>query len=299
MDIKANNLLAVKHYFIEKLSAIYPEQEIISLFNITVEELFKIKPTHINSLSEKILTESELLKFITVVKQLKQNKPIQYIFNKAPFWGMGLFVNEHVLIPRPETEELIDLIIKTLKKDIAYQTNIQQNGFGLNFLDIGTGSGCIALAIKKELNNAYVTALDTSREALNVVIKNAEQQHLPIHPVCADITRDYSTDLNYHIIVSNPPYVTPNEKEQMHKNVLDYEPHLALFTPENNPLYFYDAIAHFAKKNLTTNGWLFFEINQNYAQEIVQLLTTLGFNEAIAIKDINNNYRMVKAKKTM
>jgi release factor glutamine methyltransferase len=297
MDIRSNHLEAVKDYFFKKLINLYPPTEIQSFFKISALELLPIKQWALIRLNEYQLTESELLKFISIVKQLKEYKPIQYIFNKAPFWGMNLYINEHVLIPRPETEELVKLVIDTIKQLNEYASAYTNKGFGLNILDIGTGSGCIALALKKELPLAHLTALDVSYNALQVAIKNSKMLNLPIVPICADIARDYSTHLNYHIIISNPPYVTTQQKESMLRNVLDYEPAIALFAPDNNPLFFYEVIADFGIKNLTPDGLLFFEINSLYGNEIIEMLNKKNYTNIKLHNDLNNKPRMILAQK--
>jgi release factor glutamine methyltransferase len=296
MEIRANNLGAVKSYFSEKLSDIYPQDEIKSFFEISVFHLLKLTRTQILIELNKSLSESELLKFVAVVKQLKTQKPIQYIFNAAPFYGMELYVDNHVLIPRPETEELVQLVLKTLQNDGQFSLLYSNGGFGLNITDIGTGSGCIALAIKNNLPKAHVAAVDTSYEALKVAQKNADKLKLKITFVCADITRDYSKNLGYHIIISNPPYVTRDEQSLMKENVLKFEPHLALFAPEKKPLYFYEKIADFALNNLVQGGYLFFEINQYYGNATRELLVNKGFRDIDLLKDLNNNERMIRCR---
>lgn len=296
MDIRANNLQAVKYYFNEKLQNIYPLEEIKTFFEISISEILNLSKAQLLIEDKKVLSESELLKFVNVVKQLKTQIPIQYVFNKAPFFGLEFYVDENVLIPRPETEELVLLVLNTLKNDHQFSILALNEGFGLNISDIGTGSGCIALSLKYKLPRAHVAAVDTSYEAIKVAQKNSELLKLPVTFVCADITRDYSKNLGYHVIVSNPPYVSIDEKQSMKENVLNYEPHLALFAPENNALFFYDKIADFALNNLVNGGYLFFEINQHFGKSTQLLLIDKGFKKVELFKDINGNDRMIRCQ---
>jgi release factor glutamine methyltransferase len=195
-------------------------------------------------------------------------------------------VNESVLIPRPETEELVDWI--------RNENDLNKN---LQILDIGTGSGCIAISLKHEFPFATVDAFDISNEALETARKNAAQNGLEVNFSEVDILNAPAFDKKWDIIVSNPPYVLENEKLQMHSNVLEYEPHLALFVPDNDPLLFYREIALFAKKQLNANGKLYFEINRAYGQATVDMLSELGFQHIELRKDISGNDRMVRGEK--
>ncbi|MGZ4034490.1 MAG: peptide chain release factor N(5)-glutamine methyltransferase, partial [Bacteroidia bacterium] len=258
------------------------------------------------------MSESELLKFNFAIKDLKKHKPIQYILGQADFYKLKFKVNEHVLIPRPETEELVDLIIKD------YQSSGRNNN-DLSILDIGTGSGCIPIALKKNIPEAKISALDISEEALALAKENAEINGTEINFLKFDILSTLNlpagqsglelltsnsehpiSDIQsptpvFDIIVSNPPYIRISEKENMSQNVLNYEPHLALFVNDPNPLLFYKTIAGFALKYLKPNGKIYFEINQALGLESKYMLENKGFKNVELIKDLSNNYRILRS----
>ena len=273
-------------YIKKELEGIYPETEIQGLTRIILEWATGWNYTQQMFNREAELDESVLGKIILVVKRLKKHEPIQYILEETEFFGMKLKVTPAVLIPRQETEELVQFIL---------EKNIKQ---GARILDIGTGSGCIALALKNNLKNVFVSGVDISKEVLEVARKNAGLNHLSVDLVRRNILEWEKYDwYSYNIIVSNPPYVKQSEKEQMQKNVLDYEPANALFVSDDDPLIFYRAIAEMAAKHLTINGWLFFEINENLAYEIEKLLTGFGFVDVEIRKDINDKSRMAAGRK--
>ena len=252
MKIRDNTIRSAANYFSKELNNLYPEPELQQLLHLTFLHYFGCSKIDFITNDEKLLSESELLKIIYAVKGLKKNKPLAYILGEWEFYGISLKVNEHTLIPRPETEELVQLIINENK----HQKSIK-------ILDIGTGSGCIALALKKHLPNANVSAWDISEEVLKIASENAIKNSLTISFNQVDILSYKVTNFSekYDVIVSNPPYVTKNEKSLMQENVVNYEPHLALFVENNNPLLFYNSISYFSFKHLTTNGKLYFEIN--------------------------------------
>ena len=235
---------------------------------------------------DHILSEGNKQKLIELVSELKKDKPLAQIIGEWEFYGLKFKVNEHTLIPRPETEELVQLIVN-------------ENGEhdNLNILDIGTGTGCIPISLKNELKNTNITAFDVSNEALKIAKKNAALNNLEVNFKKVDILGADNQDLisELDIIVSNPPYIPQKEKELMHKNVLDFEPELALFVDDTEPLLFYDKIADFALHHLKQNGKLYFEINENYGQETKQLLINKGFKNVLVIKDLNEKDRMIKA----
>ncbi len=235
---------------------------------------------------EKTVSESELLKIHFAVKDLLNNKPVQYILGYTEFYDLKFEVNTDVLIPRPETEELVDLVIK---ENISKQ--------GIDILDIGTGSGCIAISIKKHIPGAKVTAIDISAGALNVAKRNAEKNNLETDFRQIDFLDERSREKlsEFDIIVSNPPYVRKLEKERMKKNVLDYEPDIALFIDDDDPFVFYNAIAEFAKYHLKENGKVYCEINQYLGEDTADIFIAAGFNEVEVIDDINGNARILKA----
>ena len=233
-------------------------------------------------------SETELQKWDFYVQELQKQKPIQYLLGKTEFFGLEFFVNQHTLIPRPETEELVDLIIKENKSES-----------GPHIIDIGTGSGCIAISLKTNLPLAEVSAVDISNEAISIARENAKNNNCFVDFRCLDILEwDHVFDEKetFDVIVSNPPYITQEEKNDMHRNVLQFEPHVALFVEDSAPLLFYDHISSFALKHLNKEGTLYFEINQYLAKETQELLLKKGFSEVLVFKDINAVSRMIKAK---
>jgi release factor glutamine methyltransferase len=268
--------------FKTELAQVYNNDELDLLFKLLVAD---IKNQDFNRiLLEGIyLDAEEEAIFYDALSQLKALKPIQYVLGKADFYGLTFIVNQNVLIPRPETEELVHLIIS------------EQKNKAVDILDIGTGSGCIAISLKHNLPQANVSALDISLDALTIARQNAEKHKTNITFFNDDAlnlsTHDYP---KYDVIVSNPPYIAEKEKAEMENLVLNNEPHLALFVADNEALIFYDKIADFALTNLKPNGTLYFEINQNLAEETKQLIESKGF-KAQVLKDINNNFRMIKA----
>lgn len=276
--------------FQHELKSIYGSDEIKSIFLLVVEELLGIKRITYPFKKDDIVCENDALRFRRILQDLKKSRPIQYILNKADFYGELFEVNESVLIPRQETEELVDLIIKT-----------HATSSHLKVIDVGTGSGCIPIILSKYLNQAQVTTVDISKEAIHIARKNAQSLGEPVHFINADILEwDYIfSDQQYDIIVSNPPYITPNEKQQMQQNVLAYEPELALFVEESAPLIFYDVISSFALKHLTPNGDLYFEINQYLGPETKDLIEKKGFRQVQLINDINGANRIIHAKKSI
>lgn len=269
----------------KELSGFYSENEIISFIKIIFSDLFNVTSVQLIINEQKNLTINESTVLDDVIKRLKIFEPIQYIIGQTEFYGLKINVNKHVLIPRPETEELVDLIINENKQ--------RQN---LKILDIGTGSGCIAVSLAKNLLNSTVFAVDISSEALNITKSNGLENNVHLTLIHGDILQDIS-ELNtetFDLIVSNPPYVTNSEKELMEKNVLDFEPGTALFVEDNKPLIFYDAIAGFAKQHLNENGKLYFEINERFGNKVKSLLLSAGFIGVEVIKDINGKDRIVK-----
>ena len=275
-----------KKYFFLELSHLYPETEIQSFFNILVE--FKLHLSRIQlALEHNFELDNEDLDFLqNALLKLKNHIPIQYIVGETAFYGLMFKVDKNVLIPRPETEELAEWIVQNHKKSES-----------LKILDIGTGSGCIAISLAKNLPNAHVYALDISSEAIDVAKKNAAMNAVKVDFINADIlTLDKLPDI-FDVIVSNPPYVRELEKDQMQQNVLSNEPRIALFVENENPLLFYDKISELAKNHLTENGVLYFEINQYLGNETVELLISKGFKNVELKKDIYGVDRMVKCSK--
>lgn len=274
-----------RHFFLE-ISNLYPETEIQSFFNILVE--FKLHLSRIQlALEHNFKLDNDDLDFLkNALLKLKNQIPIQYIIGETAFYGLMFKVDKNVLIPRPETEELVEWIILNHKKNES-----------LKILDIGTGSGCIAISLAKNLLNAKVSAIDISSEALNVAKNNAAMNQVTVDFMSADILKIKKLENDFGIIVSNPPYVRELEKAQMQQNVLSNEPHIALFVKDENPLLFYDKIAELAKNHLAENGVLYFEINQYLGAEIVDLLKSKGFKNIELKKDIYGVDRIVKCLK--
>ena len=274
---KVSNILS---YFREELSAVADEREITSWYYISMEYLLVYNRSDCIINSNQLLNKSQLSKIKQIVAELKTHKPIQYIFGKTEFYGLKIKVNEHTLIPRPETEQLVDWILKE------------------NFvtaLDIGTGSGCIPIALAKN-TDAKVLAIDVSEDALLIAEENAKNNEVEIDFIHQDILQTNSLQ-KVDLIVSNPPYVLESEKEIMQENVLDYEPELALFVEDKNPLIFYKKIASLAFNFLNENGKLFFEINAKFGKETIEMLADIGFVNIELKKDMNDKDRMVKAIK--
>jgi len=274
--------------FQHELQGLYDEDEIKAIFLVVVAEKFGLNRTNYQLRKTDIVKEADKAEVLSILQNLKKHRPIQYILNKADFYGEVFQVNESVLIPRQETEELVDLIIKNHKSS--------QN---LKIIDIGTGSGCIPFTLSKHLNNALVTTIDISKEAIKTAQENAKNLKTQVQFINADIFEwEYIfSDQHYNIIVSNPPYITPGEKQHMNQNVLAYEPELALFIEESAPLIFYDVISSFALKHLTPDGDLYFEINQYLGPEMKELMVKKGFEQVKLIKDINGADRIIHAKK--
>lgn len=275
-----------KKQFVEALQDLYDVMEAESFFHLILEEKHQMKRIDLALHPNLAFSEEEIQSWNLILEQLKKEIPIQYILGTTEFFGLKFYVNESVLIPRPETEELVEWIIGDLKTKAIKD---------LKILDIGTGSGCIAISLSKNIPNAKVYAIDVSLEALKVAKQNAENNQVEIVFLEKNILEIDDLELQFDVIVSNPPYVRHLEKEEIKKNVLEHEPHLALFVEDNDALVFYRKIAELATKNLTENGNLYFEINQYLGEEMIELLQNKGFQDAELRKDIYGNDRMTKA----
>lgn len=269
-------------YIETELAGLYPPAEIEGFKRIIFETVFGWNFTDQVLKKQETILPVDFERIKSIVLRLKNSEPIQYIFGETEFFGLKLKVNSSVLIPRPETEELVEWIV---------QSKLSEN---CKILDIGTGSGCIAIAIKSRLKNAEVSGIDISPEALETARLNAIENGLEINFYPADIfnMKNFEGE-KFDVIVSNPPYIRESEKVLMHSNVLNYEPEIALFVSDNDPLKYYRAIAIFAKRSLHENGKLFFEINENFKSEMVELLSDIGFKDIEIRKDINGKNRMV------
>lgn len=274
----------ITNFFLKELSGKYSEKEIRSFFYYSAQAILGFSRTEIILRKNDEISEENQLTFFDIVKKLKLDFPIQYIIGTTEFYGLPFNVNKNVLIPRPETEELVGWIIKDNKNK------------NTTILDIGTGSGCIAVSLKKHFQESSVYAVDISDEAINIAKSNALLNKVIINFSKLDILNYIGniTFPQFDVIVSNPPYVRESEKVQMNNNVLIYEPHEALFVPDNNPLLFYKAIAEFSSKHLRKEGYLYFEINENLSDELSKTLINKGFYNVTIGKDINNKNRMLR-----
>src|SRR5690554_4735017 len=261
----------LKHRFLRHLDPTYGVDESVELFWMCMEHILQIPRLNLKLKQSIDLSETQQSTLNYILSELQTGKPIQYILGYAWFYNQKFVVSEAVLIPRPETEELVSLILNE---------NIRSN---LRILDIGTGSGCIPISLKKHLpENSEVVGVDISQDALNIAKLNADTLTCSVDFFQMDILKEVSAkevEQKFDIIVSNPPYITPKEKLLMHNNVLKFEPHIALFVEEDDPLVFYKAIADFAVKNLNQDGKLYFEINQLYGNQIVIMLKKKGFQQ--------------------
>ena len=296
--MSSNLVRDCRKYYASELEKIYGSDEANALIMILLEHYFGIDRVKIAMDPKLRLSESELLTLHFAVKELLKNKPVQYILGETEFCGMRFFVDENVLIPRPETEEMVHII--GARRDKA---SLVRTGFDVetddrpSILDIGTGSGCIAISLAKLLKNSVVTAVDVSEKALKVAKKNAESNGVDVNFIKDDILNPQNPELldkQYDIIVSNPPYVCKSEKTEMRANVLGYEPSSALFVSDNDPLIFYRKILEFAQKSLKPDGEVWFEINEKFGEEMKNLCVKMGFKDVEIIKDFRERDRILR-----
>lgn len=269
-----------------KLEPIYDQDECDNLFYLTCYQIKQWGRSRVLFEKDNQLSEADEKAFAEVLKPLLTNKPIQYIFGETEFYLLKFKVDEDVLIPRPETEELVDWIVK----DYMGKRNIK-------FLDIGTGSGCIAISLAKNMIHAEAYAMDISNQALTVAQINAQELNVELHLLKADILEmsEMLVDERFDLIVSNPPYILKSEAATMKQNVIGFEPHVALFVTDNDPLQFYKAIADFALLNLQKEGMLYFETHENYHDDVKFMLQEKGFSAIATKKDLQNKPRFVRA----
>jgi len=280
------NFKALKEHFISEMAGYEEPQEALALYYMAIEHVTGMARGKLLLQQETAVNAEEFNACQKIIKQLKQRKPIQYILNEAHFYGLTFYVDPSVLIPRAETEELVGWILEEVKPTLSKG----------KLLDIGTGSGCIAISLKKQLEDWEVYAMDISAAALAVARPNAEKNKVQVDFIEADVLT-YSGGQKYTLIVSNPPYVKEDEKETMHANVLDNEPHSALFVSNHDPLVFYKAIADLALKNLENGGYLFFEINEYLGEETLAMLSAKGFKNIELRKDMQGKDRMIRCRK--
>lgn len=276
----------------QALAAVYEPNEIEALTLLTLSEITGSSKAQLKAFPERQLTIEQSKSITTMLTRLQTGEPLQYILGYTEFYGLPFKVNPSVLIPRPETEELVEWILSSVdSKGLAVD----------NILDIGTGSGCIPISLKKHLPQANVSTVDISANAINTAKENAALNNVEVSFVEDDILNPSSQSLlnnHYSLIVSNPPYVTMHDKTRMHRNVTDFEPHTALFVPETDSLIFYKAIADFALKTLNCEGLLFFEINESLGNETVEMLKDKGFKNIELRQDMSGRDRMIRAQRT-
>jgi release factor glutamine methyltransferase len=284
-----------------ELGAIYEEREAANIASLVLENITGL--TKIDRLAKKEdpLIVQQLHHLTEIHHRLLHNEPVQYALEEAYFFGLRLFVNKHVLIPRPETEELVDWVIKDLKasgkKLFDKEENEADETTELKILDVGTGSGCIALALKKTIPKAEVWACDVSDDALNVARRNGSESDIRVDFVGLNFLNETETKQlpTVNIVVSNPPYIPLNNKESMHPNVVEYEPHTALFVPDTDALIFYKALAEFGKHRLYKDGNIYAEIHEDLANEVIDVFEKEGYKVELR-KDMQGKDRMVKAQ---
>ncbi|WP_295650384.1 peptide chain release factor N(5)-glutamine methyltransferase [uncultured Mucilaginibacter sp.] len=276
----------------DTLSNLYDQPEVDSIKYLVLSDVSNLSKTQLRAFPDRELDGQAIQKMQNIITRLQTGEPVQYILGHTEFYGLAFKVNPSVLIPRPETEELVEWVLSEVRG--------QQSGVR-NILDIGTGSGCIPIALKKHLPQTQLTGLDISPAALQTARQNAQLNEVDVDFIEADILNPPIAirSTQYAILISNPPYVTEHEKLAMHQNVLNHEPHNALFVPDTDPLLFYRAIADFALQNLQPNGLLFFEINENLGKQTVELLHDKGFKDIELRQDIRGKDRMIKAKKSI
>ncbi|MBO4568138.1 MAG: peptide chain release factor N(5)-glutamine methyltransferase [Bacteroidales bacterium] len=292
MKMSSNLVRDCRRHYASELEKIYDSDEANALIMILLEHYFGIDRVKMALEPELRLSESELLTLHFAVKELLKNKPIQYVIGETEFCGMRFFVEEGVLIPRPETEELVNkLAVSSCQLAVNPSPSFR-------IIDIGTGSGCIAISLAKLLKDSVVTAVDVSEKALEIAKKNADLNGVDVRFILDDILNPQNPELidnQYDIIVSNPPYVCESEKSEMRANVLDYEPSSALFVSDNDPLIFYRKILEFAQKTLKPNGQIWFEINEKFGDEMQNLCHEKGFKNVEIIKDFRGKDRILRA----
>lgn len=279
-----------RQHFYDQLIPLYGREETQAFFYELAAFYLSIKKHELVFNLDVLLTNAQHQHLDQALQRLIQHEPIQYIIGFSEFMGLSIQVTPEVLIPRPETEELVLWILEDLKQ-IEKPT--------IRILDIGTGSGCIAIALAKQLPQAEVYALDISKKALEVAQKNAQLHGVEIQFLDVNVLEVSTLNKKFDIIVSNPPYVTPSEKSAMQANVLNYEPHTALFVPEDQPLLFYDAICRLAISDLASGGQLYLEINEAYGPPLIELLTRYNYTSYYLKKDLYGKDRMVKASRSM
>ena len=286
MGFNIQTIKDIRSYLVKELEGVYHEPEISSLSNTIIKTVLDTSGLHELYSADVHVTSVQAGIIIDICKELKTGKPVQYVLGETSFYDCIIGVNSSTLIPRPETEELVDLIIK------------ENRDYSGNIIDFGTGSGCIAIALAKNLPRSSITGVDISDEVIKTAQKNALLNKATVSFIKGDIfSFDPGTVNKAGIIVSNPPYVRNSEKKFMSKNVLDFEPHMALFVTDTDPLIYYDAIIKLAERILIPGGRIYFEINEAMGKSLVQLLESSGYSKVKIIKDINGKERITKGTK--
>jgi len=280
-------LSQLKINFTTVLQGVYDKEEVHCFFYILCDFFLQYSRFEVSMSQDTVVSETNIARFEKVLLRLKTQEPIQYILGTTEFYGLTFKVNEHTLIPRPETEELVDWVL----------SNLHDQDRVLDILDIGTGSGCIAISLAKNIPTARVSGIDISEKTLEVAQENAVKNQVLVSFCKKDILETTALKNKYDVMVSNPPYVRQLEKKAMNANVLDYEPGLALFVPNEDPLLFYRKIAQLALVSLQTRGWLYFEINEYLSKEMDVLLKDIGFANIEIKKDFREVPRMIKCQK--
>jgi release factor glutamine methyltransferase len=286
MSVNFHTLKDIRKFFISELKGIYPENEIIAITNLIFKTQFGIDRLHLLMDPGQIVSSQILERIAGICSELKTGMPVQYVLGETIFYNCTIKLNSETLVPRPETEELVDLVIKE---------NLDFKG---RIIDFGTGSGCIAIAIKKHLPDAVVTGIDVLAAALEMAVANATLNNVTVSFVKEDIFKlDPQSISAANIIVSNPPYVLESEKQYMRPNILDFEPHIALFVPDEDPLLFYRAILNISEKILVPGGSIYFEINETRGAEMEKLLESKRYSEIRIINDIHGKNRIIKGRR--
>lgn len=275
----------IVYYIKQRLHGYYPDSEIVSIAKLLLTQVFGMSVIELYAGKDNSFSANEQKQLDDILIRLQKYEPVQYIIGVEDFYGLTFEVDPNVLIPRPETEELIDWIVQ------------ENKSAGLRVLDVGTGSGCIAVSLAKNLEDAEVTAWDISEGALRVAARNCRRNGVDVRLEQKDILQLSSSDRLFDVIVSNPPYIAMKEKADMEANVLDWEPGLALFVPDEKPLLFYRKISELGLEMLKPGGRLFFEINRAYGKQVVQMMSALGYRNVELKKDISQNDRMIKAER--
>lgn len=292
MFVKTNTIRAIKDYFKSRLMSFYSESEIKAIYTEVICKRMNINKVELMTGDDKYLSESDLLYFRTVVKRLLNHEPFQYVMGTTDFYGLEIKCDSRALIPRPETEELVDWI--------AYDNKRKEN---LKIVDLCTGTGCIALALKKaSQNTSVVIGIDISKDAVKLAEENAAINNLDVKFEELDVLnsiqfKNQFKPASFDVWVSNPPYIPDTDKLKMNRNVLDFEPHLALFVSDQNPLIFYNQIAKQADIYLINGGHLYFEIHEDLSNGVIEILKNYNFVNIELRKDLQGKPRMIKAQK--